>query len=203
MDSGGAYFQKFELLSSIMHCQQAALHAYKNKHKLLYSQKVCEYFNWKTESKKILEPNKGKHIAIVGDINTILAFKEDTGGTYSFIEAKVFPGGGPIPHIQTREHEWFYVVEGQIIFNVDEQRIEAKPGTFVNIPPNVLHSFKNETNETAKLIIVLSPPGMEQLFVDIGLEVSDINKQPPPFTDEQKQKLPSLAAKYGMEIKLD
>jgi hypothetical protein len=43
---------------------------------------------------KIVEPNKGKHIAVVGDINTILAFKEDTGGTYSFIEAKVFPGGG-------------------------------------------------------------------------------------------------------------
>jgi hypothetical protein len=42
---------------------------------------------------------------------------------------------------------------------------------------------------------------MEQLFVDIGLEVSDINIQPPPFTNEQKQKLPSLAAKYGMEIK--
>jgi hypothetical protein len=43
---------------------------------------------------KILEPNKGKHIAVAVDINTILAFKEDTGGTYSFIEAKIFPGGG-------------------------------------------------------------------------------------------------------------
>jgi quercetin dioxygenase-like cupin family protein len=122
---------------------------------------------------KILEPNKGKHIAVAGDINSVLAFKEDTGGTYSFIEAKVFPGGGPVPHIQTREHEGFYVIEGQIIFNVDGQRIEAKPGTFVNIPPNVLHSFKNETNETAKLIIVLSPAGMEQLFVEVGLEVSN------------------------------
>ena len=150
---------------------------------------------------KILEPNKGKHIAIVGDINTILAFKEDTGGTYSFIEAKVFPGGGPIPHIQTREHEGFYVVEGQIIFNVDEQRIEAKPGTFVNIPPNVLHSFKNETNENAKLIIVLSPAGLEQFFVETGLEVSNNSVKPPPLTDEQTQKLVSLASKYGMEIR--
>jgi quercetin dioxygenase-like cupin family protein len=150
---------------------------------------------------KILEPNKGKHIAIVGDINTILAFKEDTGGTYSFIEAKVFPGGGPIPHIQTREHEGFYVVEGQIIFYVDEQRIEAKPGTFVNIPPNVLHSFKNETNENAKLIIVLSPAGLEQFFVDTGLEVSNNSVKPPPLTDEQIQKLVSLASKYGMEIR--
>lgn len=150
---------------------------------------------------KILEPNKGKHIAIVGDINTILAFKEDTGGTYSFIEAKVFPGGGPIPHIQTREHEGFYVVEGQIIFYVDEQRIEAKPGTFVNIPPNVLHSFKNETNENAKLIIVLSPAGLEQFFVETGLEVSNNSVKPPPLTDEQIQKLVSLAPKYGMEIR--
>lgn len=151
---------------------------------------------------KILEPNKGKHIAIVGDINTILASKEDTGGTYSFIEAKVFPGGGPIPHIQTREHEGFYVVEGQIIFNVDGQRIEAKPGTFVNIPPDVLHSFKNETNENAKMIIVLSPAGLEQFFVEAGLEVSNNNVRPPPLTDEEKQKLVSLASKYGMEIRL-
>jgi quercetin dioxygenase-like cupin family protein len=95
---------------------------------------------------KIVEPNKGKHIGISGDINTIVASKEDTGGTYSFIEANVFPGAGPIPHIQTRENEGIYIIEGQITFKGDKQRIEAKPGTFVNVPPNVLHSFKNETN---------------------------------------------------------
>lgn len=83
---------------------------------------------------KIVEPNKGKHIAVAGDINTVLAFKEDTGRTCSFIEAKVFPGGGPVPHIQTLEHEAFYVIEGLIIFNGGGQRIEAKSGTFVNIP---------------------------------------------------------------------
>src|SRR5918993_1216870 len=103
---------------------------------------------------KVVEPNKGKHVAVSGDINTILASKEETGGTYSFTEARVFPGGGPIPHIQTREHEGFYIIEGQLTFNVEGQRIEAKPGAFVNVPPNVLHSFKNETNEAAKMIIV-------------------------------------------------
>jgi uncharacterized RmlC-like cupin family protein len=93
------------------------------------------------------------------------------------------------------------VVEGQIIFYVDEQRIEAKPGTFVNIPPNVLHSFKNETNENAKMIIVLSPAGLEQFFVEAGLEVSNNSVKPPPLTDEEKQKLVSSASKYGMEIR--
>src|SRR5919112_6529656 len=126
------------------------------------------------ENRKVraVEPNKGKHIAVSGDINSILASKEDTEGTYSFIEAKVFPGGGPIPHIQTREHEGFYIIEGQLTFNVDGQRIEGKPGAFVNVPPHVLHSFKNETSETATVIIVLSPAGMEHLFVEVGLEAS-------------------------------
>ena len=150
---------------------------------------------------KVVEPNKGKHIAVAGDINTILASKEETGGTYSFIEAKVFPGGGPVPHIQTREHEGFYIIEGQLTFDLDGQRIEAKPGAFVNVPPNVLHSFKNETNEAAKIIIVLSPAGMEHLFVEVGLESSTNTVKPPPFTDAQKQKLSRLAIKYGMEIR--
>ncbi len=122
---------------------------------------------------KVVGPNKGKHMSVTGDINTILASKEETGGTYSFIEAKVFPGGGPIPHTQTREHEGFYIIEGQIAFYVNGQRIEAIPGAFVNVPPNVLHSFKNETHEAAKIIIVLSPAGMKHLFVEVGLEVSD------------------------------
>jgi mannose-6-phosphate isomerase-like protein (cupin superfamily) len=150
---------------------------------------------------KAVEPNKGKHIAVAGDINTILASKEDTGGTYSFIEAKVFPGGGPVPHIQTREHEGFYIIEGQLTFDVDGEIIEAKPGAFVNVPPNVLHSFKNETNETTKIIIVLSPAGMEHLFVEVGLESSNNSVKPPPFSDAQKQKLSRLAVKYGMEIR--
>jgi hypothetical protein len=64
-----------------------------------------------------------------------------------------------------------------------------------------LHSFKNETNETAKLIIVLSPAGMAQLFVEVGLEISNNSVKPPPFTNEQKQKLARLASKYGMEIR--
>lgn len=69
-------------------------------------------FNIENTKLKIFEPNKGKHIAVASDTNTILAFKRELGGTYSFIEAKVFRAEGPIPHIQTREHEGFYIIEG-------------------------------------------------------------------------------------------
>lgn len=150
---------------------------------------------------KIVEPNKGKHIALPGQINTIVATKEDTVGRYSFIECKIFPGAGPVPHIQTHEHEGFYLVEGQLTFTVDKERIEAKAGTFINVPPNVLHTFKNETDQIAKLITILSPPGMEQLFVEMGMDVSETNVKPPPYSKEQIERIPSLVAKYGMEIR--
>lgn len=149
---------------------------------------------------KIVEPDKGRHMAIANDINTILASKEDTEGTYSILEIKVFPNGGPLPHIQTREHEGFYIIEGQLAFNVNGKRIEATPGTFVNVPPGILHSFKNEQNKIAKIIVVLSPPGLEQLFVEAGMEISDNHTKPPPFDEKQKQKLMNIFPKYGVKL---
>ena len=149
---------------------------------------------------KIVEPDKGRHIAIANDINTILASKEDTEGTYSILEIKVFPNGGPLPHIQTREHEGFYIIEGQIVFNVNGKRIEANPGTFVNVPPGILHSFKNEQDKVAKIIVVLSPPELKQLFVEAEIEISDNHVKPPPFDEKQKQKLMNIFPKYGVKL---
>ena len=150
---------------------------------------------------KITEPNTGKHIAIAGDINSILASKEDTSGTYSVFEAKVFPNGGPIPHIQTREHEGFYVLEGEISFSVDGKEIIAKCGTFVNIPPHVIHSFKNKTEVLAKILVILAPGGLENLFVQVGDEVSEPTLQPPPMSEDKMEKFASLLSDYGVEIK--
>lgn len=149
---------------------------------------------------KIVKPDKGRHIAIANDINTVLASKEDTEGTYSILEIKVFPNGGPLPHIQTREQEGFYIIEGQIVFNVNGKRIEATPGTFVNVPPGILHSFKNEQDIVAKIIVILSPPGLEQLFVEAGIEISDNHVKPPPFDEKQQQKLINALPKYGVKL---
>ena len=135
---------------------------------------------------KITEPNTGKHIAIAGDINSILASKEDD--TYSVFEAKVFPNGGPIPHIQTHEHEEFYVLEGEITFSVDGKEIIAKRETFVNVPPYVIHRFKNKTEILVKMLVILAPGGLENLFVQVGNEVSDTITIHYPITNPLENK---------------
>src|SRR5215218_9671540 len=99
------------------------------------------------------KPNEGRTIAVVGDIYRFLATGDETVGKYAMFEAIVPPGGGPPPHIHSREEESFLILEGEIMFMVGDERIVASAGTFANMPVGSLHSFKNATDKTARMII--------------------------------------------------
>src|SRR6476659_5427865 len=101
----------------------------------------------------IRKTTEGRTIAVVGDVYRFLAVGEDTGGRYALWEAIVPPGGGPPPHVHSREEEGFYVLEGEITFRVGEDRLVAGAGTFANMPVGTPHSFKNEGNTPARMLI--------------------------------------------------
>ena len=69
-----------------------------------------------------------------GDEYRYLATGDDTDGGYYLVEAIVPPGGWPPFHIQTREEEAFYILEGELSFYGDEGEVVAGPGTYLNIP---------------------------------------------------------------------
>src|SRR3984893_1770104 len=77
----------------------------------------------------IRKPTKGRTIAVVGDIYRFLATGDDTNGKYALWEAIVLPGGGPPPHVHSREEEGFYILEGEITFTVGDKRVVATAGT--------------------------------------------------------------------------
>ena len=70
-------------------------------------------------------PQQGRTIAVVGDVYRFLATGEETQGRYAILEAIVPPGGGPPPHVHSREEEGFYILEGEITFMVGAERIVA------------------------------------------------------------------------------
>ncbi len=109
----------------------------------------------------INSPSKGRTVAVVGDVYRFLATGEDTNGNYALIEALVGPGGGPPPHVHSREEEGFYILEGEITFTIKGERVVAKAGTFANMPVGTPHSFKNENNRPAKMLISVAPAGLE------------------------------------------
>src|SRR5450755_3841521 len=95
-----------------------------------------------TQQPTLKLPAEGRTIAVVGDVYRFLATGEDTNGKYAMWEAIVPPGGGPPPHVHSREGEGFYILEGEINLHVGDERIVAKAGTFANMPVGTPHSFK-------------------------------------------------------------
>ena len=86
-------------------------------------------------------PPQGRTIAVVGDVYRFLATGDDTSGKYALFEALVGPGGGPPPHVHSREEEGFYVLEGEITFTINGERVVATAGMFANMPVGTPHSF--------------------------------------------------------------
>jgi quercetin dioxygenase-like cupin family protein len=150
----------------------------------------------------VRQPGEGRTVGIVGDVYRFLALGEETEGRYSLFEAIVCPGGGPPPHIHSREEEGFYVLEGEITFFVGDKRLVAKAGTFANMPVGTQHAFKNETDRPARMLISLAPAGLEHMFFEVGVSLPAGAQTAPPPTKEEIEKLLAVAPRYGIEIKL-
>jgi quercetin dioxygenase-like cupin family protein len=155
-----------------------------------------------TKTPTIRKPNEGRTIAVVGDVYRFMATSKDTNGKYAMWEAIVPPGGGPPPHVHSREEESFYILEGEITFQIGEERVVATAGTFANMPVGTPHSFKNESNQPAKMIISIAPAGLEEMFFEFGVPLSEGSTSALPPTRDEIEKLLAIAPKYGIEIRV-
>ena len=80
------------------------------------------------------------------------------------LEYEVGPGyEGPGPHYHERHVDSFYVLEGELEFTVAGETVRAGAGTFVLVPPGVVHAFTNRGPGHARFLNVHAP---ETGFVD-------------------------------------
>lgn len=150
----------------------------------------------------ILGPNEGELYDVVGDRYRFLARKEGTDRSYGLIEAIVPPGGGPPPHVHSREEEGFYIIEGEVMIYVDGEMVKAGPGSFVNMPKGSTHSFRNEADIPAKMLILVAPGGLEEMFTKVGKRINDASA---PFTnvdEEQIKRIAEVTPEFGIELKV-
>ena len=145
---------------------------------------------------------EGRTIAVVGDVYRFLATGEDTDGKYALWEAVVPPGGGPPPHVHSREEEGFYVLEGEITFQIGGERLVAGAGTFANMPVGTPHSFRNESDRPARMLLSVAPAGLERMFFEVGQPVDEGATTASPPTQDEIEKLLAVAPRYGIEVRL-
>jgi quercetin dioxygenase-like cupin family protein len=67
------------------------------------------------------------------------------------------PPGAGVPVHQHPQQEAFFILEGQAEFALENGAglawKEVIPGDMVNIPPDALHGFRNESNRDVKLLL--------------------------------------------------
>jgi quercetin dioxygenase-like cupin family protein len=87
-----------------------------------------------------------------------LRSKEDTGGSLDVFEMLVQPNARlPVPHYHESWDETVYGLAGVITFRLDGEDIEVGPGQTAFIKRGVVHSFRNDAQEPAKCLSILSP----------------------------------------------
>lgn len=146
-----------------------------------------------------LAPGEGRAVHMSGDTYTFKAVGETSDGMLTLFEAIIPPGGGPPPHIHHREIEYYYVLEGALEIIDGDETFTAPAGTFVTIPKGALHRFKNAGAETARMLLLFTPGGIEGMFFGIGKPATPGSSASPPDAAEVEKVL-SIGPKYGMEV---
>jgi mannose-6-phosphate isomerase-like protein (cupin superfamily) len=146
-----------------------------------------------------MEPSSGLKKAMFSDATSVDWFEplpgekigmrlesEHTGNAFSLTEIIVAPQAGPPLHIHHDADELLFVLEGTVDFVCNNERFRTGPGGFAAMPRGVPHAFRNFENTAARMIVLLSPGGFEQVMPAMkGRPVSDF---------------PSIAATYDLEV---
>jgi quercetin dioxygenase-like cupin family protein len=142
---------------------------------------------------KIVGPGDGGFVDLGGLGIRFMVEGEETGGQFALVEHPLEPRalGAPM-HRHTNEDEYSYVIEGRMGAQLGEEVVFAEPGDLVFKPRGQWHTFWNAGDEPARLLELISPPGFENYFREMGELVAD----GPPDPERRA----AIAAKYELEV---
>lgn len=89
----------------------------------------------------------------------------DTGGGLFVIEHVNLVKGGPPLHLHLYQDEWFYVMEGEVLFQVGDTRKRLRAGESILGPRNIPHTFCAVGERPGRMLIAFTPARkMEEFF---------------------------------------
>lgn len=101
-----------------------------------------------------------------------------------------------------RRVQLYHVLQGEITFQVGDERLVATAGMFANRRVWTTHSFKNEGSQPAKMLISVAPAGLERMFFGFSVPLLEGSTTALPPTKEESEKVLAVAPRYGIEIRL-
>jgi quercetin dioxygenase-like cupin family protein len=118
----------------------------------------------------------------------VLLRSEESGGEVSVIE-NTMPAGAEGPPLHMHDFdEMFYLLDGELVFQVEDELITRRRGEIAFAPRGIRHTLANMSDSDARYLLVCTPAGFERYFAKMaagqaGVEPPDWALQPtPPVT---------------------
>lgn len=129
----------------------------------------------------------------------IKATGADTGGRVAIIEVSEPPGAVAPKHVHHREDEGFWVLEGEVTFDVGGMTIVARAGDYAFGPRDIPHSYRVGP-DGCRMLFIVAPAGFEELVRLISVPAKSRSLPPGPQEPADIADSPALVASYGCEV---
>jgi len=142
---------------------------------------------------------EGRTVGAGTNVITYKLVSAETGGAFSVLERVVPPHfqSPPQPHTNTREDWMVYVLEGTLVFQLEEREVSAPAGSLLFVPRGVFFRWWNPSAESAKCLVIYAPAGFEDFFAELIKAAEDAPRGPTDYA----RTLPTILRiqdKYGM-----
>jgi quercetin dioxygenase-like cupin family protein len=160
-----------------------------------------------TDQMQALEPvvvrkNEGEARWWFGQLAELKATAADTGGQLTIVEISAPPSLGVPLHVHHRDDEGFWILEGEVTFEVGDTTIEASAGDYLFAPRDIPHRFTVGAGG-CRMLFIMVPGGLENLVRTTSEPAPRRTVPPPPEREPNPaeiDQLKEIVAEHGYEL---
>jgi len=145
--------------------------------------------------------DEGEAYWFFGNLAVIKTTAEDTAGQLTIVEITAPPGLEVPLHVHRRDDEGFWILEGDVTFEVGGNVIEAHAGDYLFGPRDIPHRYM-VGNDGCRMLFITVPGGLEDLIRDTSEPAPSRTLPPPPEPPHpaEMERLSGPVAKRGYEF---
>lgn len=123
----------------------------------------------------------------------------ETSGTLELAEIIQPPGVATPLHRHEREAEVFYILDGLVDYEAGGELYRLEAGSVMYLPRSVPHRFRVRGDEPARILAIISPGGLFDLYRRVGLTATTRTIPADPDPDEFAR-WGDIAPTFGLEV---
>ena len=145
-----------------------------------------------------LKPNAGEAWWVRGNLFTFKASAREVGKGFSVVETVLHPVSAAPAHLHHDTDEAVYMLEGRMLVDVGDERLDLVPGSFAFLPKGIAHRYLPQEPGPVRVLWVLTPSGFEDFWREIGSEAKPGEEPPKPVPPD-----PAYMARVGRKFATD